>query len=231
MTECQRLKIRGVLPLLHEELYYILLQMVLCVCVCSFSYIHIYTHWRVKTSREGGIQATKTSSPRILYRRSHVMNSPAGIFAYFARGLITRPSGIQSRLPPCHHGLGIASPRAAAVLITISSAFSPLPIHHPLFHVRLAHTHTHARARVIYVAYTLKRARTHTHAHVLHAYTHTHSQARQHARAHTQAARTTYMSRPPSSYWSRRLLINNKTNNSNNNNIKHCNITIIIILY
>lgn len=33
MTECQRLEIRGVLPLLHEELYYILLQMVLCVCV------------------------------------------------------------------------------------------------------------------------------------------------------------------------------------------------------
>lgn len=36
----------------------------------------------------------------------HVMNSPAGIFAYFARGLITRPSGIQSRLPPYRHGLG-----------------------------------------------------------------------------------------------------------------------------
>jgi len=34
------------------------------------------------------------------------MNSPAGIFAYFARGLITRPSGIQSRLPPYRHGLG-----------------------------------------------------------------------------------------------------------------------------
>jgi len=34
------------------------------------------------------------------------MNSPAGIFAYFARGLITRPSGIQSRLPPYRGGLG-----------------------------------------------------------------------------------------------------------------------------
>lgn len=41
MTECHRLEIRGVLPLLHEELYYILLQMV-CVSVRVLCRIYIY---------------------------------------------------------------------------------------------------------------------------------------------------------------------------------------------
>jgi len=44
MTEWQRLEIRGVLPLLHEELYYILLQCVVCVCVRVLSRIYIYIY-------------------------------------------------------------------------------------------------------------------------------------------------------------------------------------------
>jgi len=120
MTERQRLKIRGVLPLLHVELYYILLQMVLCMCACSFSNVYTYNVYIYApegfkdTGCEGRIyrQQKPPLIPRRRYCRSHVMNSPAGIFAYFARGLITRPSGIQSRLPPHRRGLGITSPRA-----------------------------------------------------------------------------------------------------------------------
>uniref|UniRef100_A0A2S2N8W2 Uncharacterized protein n=1 Tax=Schizaphis graminum TaxID=13262 RepID=A0A2S2N8W2_SCHGA len=53
MTECQRLKIRGVLPLLHVELYCFKWC---CVCVRVISRcIHIYAPEGIRTSREGGI--------------------------------------------------------------------------------------------------------------------------------------------------------------------------------
>lgn len=57
----------------------------------------------------------------------HVMNSPAGIFAYFARGLITRPSGIQSHLPPYRHSLGCCFDNDLLRFFTTSNSSPALP--------------------------------------------------------------------------------------------------------